>query len=317
MQVAVIGAGVIGLTCAIRLAEAGHRVQVSTATPSAQTTSAVAAALWYPYRAWPAEAVTRWAARSRAVFADLSRDVDTGVLLRSGRELLRAPAPRPWWADAVPELRRLTADERPAGFADGFTFTAPVVDMSRYLTWLHARIEALGVAVVVRRLSTVEDVVGDAVVNCTGLGAREVVGDASLVPVRGQVVRLANPGLTEWLLDEEDPAGLTYVVPRIEDVVCGGTADEGAGSGEPDPVVEARILSRARALVPELADAPVLSRAVGLRPTRPEVRLERENRGGRPVVHCYGHGGAGVTLSWGCAEDVAAQLDAHLSKDIS
>lgn len=302
MQITVVGAGVIGLTSAVGLAAAGHDVSVVAASEPAGTTSAVAAALWYPYRAGPIDAVTRWAGRSREVFEGL---VGTGgVLLRPGRELLRRPAPDPWWAAAVPDLRRLTGAEVPPGFVDGFGFTAPVVDMGRYLDWLLSRLAALGVGVAVRRVFDLAEVDGDAVVNCTGLGARELVGDPALVAVRGQVVRLANPGMTDWVLDEEDPAGLTYVVPRIDDVVCGGTADEDAGSGEVDAAVEAAILARARVLCPELATAPVLSRAVGFRPTRAEVRLERVGR----VVHCYGHGGAGVTLSWGCAEDVVVLL---------
>jgi len=306
MRVTVVGAGVVGLTCAVRLAESSHAVSVVTAAEPAGTTSAVAAALWYPFRAGPVEAVTRWAAHSRIVFEGL---VGTGgVLLRRGRELLRTPAPDPWWATAVPDLRRLAPAHLPAGCVDGFSFVAPVVDMGRYLVWLAARLESLDVDVAVRRISDLAEVDGDAIVNCSGLGARELVGDRSLVPVRGQVVRLANPGLTDWVLDEEDPDGLTYVVPRMDDVVCGGTADEGAEAGGVDALVEAAILARARVLCPELADAPVLSRAVAFRPTRPEVRLEREDVAGRPVVHCYGHGGAGVTLSWGCAEDVIALL---------
>jgi D-amino-acid oxidase len=76
------------------------------------------------------------------------------------------------------------------------------------------------------------------------------------------VVRLADPGLTGWLLDEDHPAGLTYVVPRGDDVVVGGTAVEGATDTEPDPAVEAAILERACALVPALRGARVLSRAV-------------------------------------------------------
>jgi D-amino-acid oxidase len=65
------------------------------------------------------------------------------------------------------------------------------------------------------------------------------------------------------------------------------------------------ILERAVELVPELAGAAVLGHKVGLRPARPEVRLEVEQRDDTRVVHCYGHGGAGVTLSWGCADEVA------------
>ncbi|HET7458205.1 MAG TPA: hypothetical protein VFJ74_11185, partial [Gemmatimonadaceae bacterium] len=48
----------------------------------------------------------------------------------------------------------------------------------------------------------------------------------------------------------------------------------------------------------------VVGDAVGLRPARPAVRLEAEPREGGTVVHCYGHGGAGVTLAWGCADEV-------------
>jgi D-amino-acid oxidase len=79
---------------------------------------------------------------------------------------------------------------------------------------------------------------------------------------------------------------------------------------EPDPVTPCDdILARATALVPELAGAPVLHARVGLRPVRPEVRLERVDR----VVHCYGTGGAGITLSWGLAADVTLMAAASTS----
>ena len=101
------------------------------------------------------------------------------------------------------------------------------------------------------------------------------------------------------MLDGEGP---TYVVPREHDVVVGGTAQEGEWSRTPDPRTAEQVLARATRLVPQLEGARVLAHRVGLRPARPSVRLERVG----DVVHCYGHGGAGVTLSWGCADEVVS-----------
>lgn len=275
-----------------------------TADDVAATTSAVAAALWFPYRAAPADAVLRWAAVSLGVFTELAADDATGVLLREGTVVHRTPEPDLWWAPGIAGLRPAAADELPVSAPTGTRCTLPVVDMGRYLTWLTDACRTAGVQIVPGRVERLADVPGDVVVSAAGLRSGALVDDPSGVPVQGQVVRLANPGLRDWLLDEDHPAGLSYVVPRGKDVVCGGTAVEGATSTAPDPAVEEAILERARALVPALRDAAVLSRAVGLRPGRPTVRLDRTDSGGRPLICCYGHGGAGVTLSWGCAADV-------------
>jgi len=259
----------------------------------------VAAALWYPYRALPQDAVTRWAAATYDMLAILSVRRETGVGLARGRELFREPTPDPWWMAAVPRLGRVR--DLPPGYADGYEFAAPVVRLPAYLGWLVDELAAAGVDFAHREVDDLAEVDADVVVNATGLGARELVGDPEVTPLRGQVVRVADPGLTGWTLDGEHPDGQAYVIPRGTDVVCGGTA-EAAGPPEPDPAVAEAILRRCTALVPELAGAPVLGHAVGFRPVRPEVRLERVG----DVVHCYGHGGAGVTLSWGCADEVVA-----------
>ena len=302
MRVVVVGAGVIGLTCAHRLVRAGHPVEVWSRDAVQDTTSAVAAALWYPYRALPEEAVTGWAAATYDMLSILSVRPETGVSLRRGRELFRTEQPDPWWAAAVPKLGRVAPGDLPPGYADGYEFAAPVVRVPRYLPWLVDELAASGVPFRHRDLADLDPArrAADLVVNAAGLGARELVGDRELTGVRGQVVRVADPGLQRWTLDEHHPDGLVHVVPRGGDVVCGGTADDGAEDGMPDPGTAGAILDRCRAVVPELRDAPVLGHAVGVRPARPAVRLERDDG----VVHCYGHGGAGVTLSWGCADEV-------------
>jgi D-amino-acid oxidase len=279
---------------------------VRTADPVGDTTSAVAAAVWFPYRASPADAVLRWAATSLDVFRALADDPSTGVTLRPGTVVHRTAEPDLWWAPSVAGHRPARAAELPPGTVAGTRCTLPVVHMDRYLPFLQESCRAAGVTVVPGRVDRLADVPGDVVVVAAGLGSGALLGDDSGSPVQGQVVRLADPGLTGWVLDEDNPAGLTYVVPRGSDVVVGGTAVEGATGTDPDPVVEAALLERAWALVPELRGARVLSRAVGLRPGRPTVRLDRTLVDGRPVIACYGHGGAGVTLSWGCAWDVAA-----------
>src|SRR4051794_23197535 len=133
--VLVVGAGVIGLTAAIRLREAGVAADVVARDPPAATTSAVAAALWYPYRAFPRERVAGWSARGFEVMRALADEPGSGVRMRWGSERVAPGAPDPWWRDAVPTFARTE---------DGWRFAAPVADMSVHLPWLVRRLEALG-----------------------------------------------------------------------------------------------------------------------------------------------------------------------------
>ena len=227
--------------------------------------------------------------------------------LREGLEISRESVPDPWWAEAVPHpVRRCAPEELPPGYEDGHAFVAPVVEMPVYLGYLLDRFVAAGGGVEVRAVGAIEEA-GEArvVVNCAGLGARELVGDRAMAPIRGQVVRVRNPGLERFLLDEANPEGITYVIPRSRDGILGGTAEEGEWNTEPDPRTAEGILSRCAALEPRLKGAEVLEHRAGLRPGRPEIRLESEGaENGVACIHNYGHGGSGVTLSWGCADDV-------------
>jgi D-amino-acid oxidase len=299
---------VSGLSVGVRLCEAGFDVELATRARAARSTSAVAAAIWYPYKAGPAERVAAWSRASYTIFAELARDARTGVSLRSGVELLPASERDSAWRSEVAGLRAATGAELRADYDHGWVFEAPVIEMPIYLDWLERRLLDLGGRIVEREVRDLTQLEARAelVVNCVGLAARELVGDATLVPVRGQVVRVARSGALErFLLDDYNPAGVTYVVPRSRDIVLGGSAQEGREDLAVDPGESAAIAARCSALEPALAGAPVLSVGVGLRPFRPQVRVEREALGRACLIHDYGHGGAGVTLSWGCAAEVA------------
>jgi D-amino-acid oxidase len=306
VEVLVIGGGVSGLACGVRLAEAGFPTRLLARERPEKTVSAVAAALWHPFKAEPPEAIARWSRVSYEVYRSEAEDPATGVVMRPLLELFPAPTPTPLWADAVPDFRRVPP---PPGYGDAFVGTVPVVSAPRYLRRLEARLAAAGAAVeeVPGGIASLGEVArpGRVVVVCAGLGAREVAGDAALYPIQGQVVRTTNPGVEGVLLDEFGPDGLVYVIPRADDVILGGTAAEGAWGLEPDPAVTERILRHARRRLPVLEAAEVLEVRVGLRPGRPAVRLEAERRpDGAAVVYNVGHGGSGYTLAWGCAADV-------------
>ena len=310
-----IGCGVSGLTTGIALQRAGHSVRIWARALPPETTSNVAAAVWYPYKAYPAERVMAWGAVAYREFLSLAGQADTGVIRSDVFDLRRGPAPDPEWKDTVDGFRHARADEMPAGFAVGFVFTAPVIDTSIYLEYLVRTLRAEGGHIEQREVRDMAEALGESrvVVNCAGLGARELVGDKEFHPLRGQVVRVRHTGARRVLLDDDDGGEVTYIVPRISDMILGGTDDEGNESAAPDPAVTRDILRRCARLDPALAgltEADILGVAVGIRPVRSAVRLEAEPAGaGRWLVHNYGHGGAGVTLSWGCAAEVARLVD--------
>ncbi|NYE41590.1 glycine/D-amino acid oxidase-like deaminating enzyme [Streptomyces fulvorobeus] len=186
----------------------------------------------------------------------------------------------------------------------------PLIDMPAYLDYLLHRLRAGGGTVEQRRLASLADVgPTPVIVNCAGLGARDLAVDSELRPIRGQHVVVANPGLTEFFSEDTGTSpDLLCFYPHGETVVLGGTAIEDEGDLAPDETAAARILARCAEVEPRLSHARVLEHRIGARPTRSTVRVEAERQEGVLVVHNYGHGGAGVTLSWGCAREVSELL---------
>lgn len=302
-RVAVVGGGVIGLTTALRLVEAGHTVSCVRDVQVGDTVSAVAGGLWFPYHVEPRDRVAAWGLVTFERFTALADDETAGVALCEGLLVERGSADR-WWTGGLPSWRPARTDELPVGATGGVVTTLPLVTMSVFLPWLERRCATAGVTLVQGRVQALAAVDADVVVVAAGLGSGALMGDDAPVPSRGQVAILTNPGLTRWLVDAEHPEGMVYALPHPGRVVCGGTDVVASWDTEPDAAVHDAIVARVRSAVPELATAEVLGSRVGLRPVAPAVRLARCAVAGREVVTNYGHGGAGVTLSWGCAEEV-------------
>jgi D-amino-acid oxidase len=338
LDVMIIGAGVSGLTTAICLAEAGLRVGVRAAEPPEATTSAAAGALWGPYLVGIDERIPRWTQVTLARFLDMTDDRATGVRLTAGTEAsstaptqaltqaqTQPPTQPPSSAHALPDWIS-TADGQPPqpattlppGYVTGWKFTAPVIAMPVYLGYLRARLERAGADVrggcrfgsLAEAAAAAKQAGAPVIVNCAGIGARDLVPDPEVTPVRGQVVVMTNPGISEFFVGTgADPDDLTYLFPHQDTIALGGTQQPGDWRTDPDQATADLIISRCTVIEPQLAAAELIAHRVGLRPTRPSVRLESEDLGsGQRLWHNYGHGGAGVTLSWGCALDVAQAI---------
>jgi len=302
----VVGAGVAGLTTAISLAEAGLSTRIVTAGLGPGTTSIAAGAIWGPVRCGPASRTYEWSAAGLKALSALIDEPSAGVTPVSGCEVAAEPASPPDWLDLLPGMRLLDAFELPAGMASGWRYTAPVVTMPVYLEYLRTRYETAGGTITVAPVTSLTEFDAPVVVNCTGMGARELVPDPSVYPVRGQVVVVENPGIDEFYIDHTlHGSDYVYIFPHHDVVLLGGTAEEGAWDLAPRPDIAERIVADCSRVHPRLRDARVVAERVGLRPCRDEVRLEPEALpGGRTLWHNYGHGGGGVTLSWGCAAEI-------------
>ena len=304
-SVAIVGAGVSGLTCGVLLAELGDRVSIFASEVGQHTTSAAAAAIWYPYDAGPSDQTIAWALETYRVLHDLARDPTSGVSIIELRTFSRSgDIEIPAWA--VPLGARRLRSEIPAAFVSGSALDVPLMDTTVYIDYLAQRFGKAGGEIRPNRhFAKLEDMDSgfDLVVNCTGIGARTLVQDSDLEPHRGQVAIVPKIDLPYAVVCDDSP--LTYAIPRANDCVLGGTNDL-SDDRTIDPSATARIVAECSRVL-ERNKPDVIAERVGLRPFRRSgIRVERAQlRDGRAVIHDYGHGGSGFTVSWACAEAVA------------
>jgi D-amino-acid oxidase len=323
-RVAIIGAGVSGLTCGVLFAERGLRTAIFAKEIGQQTTSGAAGAIWFPYDAEPAEKVIPWALATYETLIDLSRDSRTGVSMIEVHQFSRTGdiqisewaiplGARPLPSSVVAASHAVMSSEAETSlaanaslFTSGYSIRVPLTDTTIYLDYLANRfLSADGSITANAHFQKLEDVDEqfDLVINCAGMGARELVQDCDLEPHRGQVAIV--PKMEELSCAVVcDDAPLMYVIPRTNDCLFGGTNDVSSDLTA-DPATTDQIVAECSRVL-KIDRPKVLAERVGLRPFRKSgVRLERDRLDdGRIVIHDYGHGGSGFTLSWGCAREV-------------
>jgi D-amino-acid oxidase len=316
MRIAIVGAGVNGLTCAVSLLEAGAEVRVVTAAAPLGTVSAVAGAMVGPAFGSGDERTLAWERRGDRTFRALARDPATGVRVLRGR-LLSAPELGPGLPSSVAEVPGYAGELEPAQlperFFSGFAAELPFADMPRYLAWLVGRVGELGGTIEQRIVVDLESVDAEAelVVNCAGLGAAALADDHTMQPIWGQHVVVDAPDVREFTYEGGGAGDVVAAFPQARGVLIGGVRRPGRNGLAPDLGIARESIERAAAAFPSLARAPILGIEVGLRPGRASVRLERERRGEVTVIHDYGHDSRGVFWSWGCAADVVALCGLH------
>ncbi|MFJ2992226.1 FAD-dependent oxidoreductase [Pandoraea sp. NPDC087047] len=316
-HVIVLGAGVSGLTTAIAMSLAECRVAIYAAEGPAQTTSALAAAIWHPFYQAPDFVYLARARQTYATMHRLSSDTSSGVVMKALTEYFRHDAGMPWWAECASGLKRLPQAEVPSRFACAYRMDVPVADAATYLGYLMNMFLELGGQYEQRRVEDPMTLLehADFVVNCCGYGSRQF-GDDDLSLSRAVVLRATrDDAVRGCFIDDSDPAMPTYVVERDDDIVLGGTADPDLTSTVIGERQIEDIIRRCTHLCAGVAALRVIDTRIGFRPMRRAPRVARDDSHSR-LLHNYGHGGGGFTLSWGCANDVV-RLMGKTSTDAS
>ena len=343
MKILIIGGGIVGLSTAHAISKKyGQNIDIRIIADKYgdQTTTYGCGGLWEPYQiaGTPDTKVNNWGKIAFEHFEELyysnNREIAGVRLLRAYQlyedsDIIDIPS----WKDIVYEFEVIDYEKLskihnpviPKRFTKAITFKTFTVDQSYYLPWLTEKLISMGVQFERRKIKNIDEVSHDGydiIVNCAGLGAFELVSDKEMYPIRGQVLRLDAPFIENIYFFNK-----SYLIPNVNSVVVGGTAQKGDWSTIPRQEDTDRILKDAIAFYPQIESATIQNVWAGLRPGRTPLRLEIESsssatcsssdsssRGNRRsrVIHNYGHGGSGVTIAWGCAEEVVELIEQSL-----
>ena len=307
-KIAVIGRGVIGLTTAELLLDSGYNVDIISKDDLPNTSSMGAGAYWWPHKAYPPEQVAKWSAFSYNRYRDIAKIPDSGIKMHTHFRYCVKDDETRYALELTDKWSMIDQDDVDVKITEAFQCIVPLIDVPVYMPWLRSNIQKKGAEFKVIELASISDVPADydVIINCSGLGAKTLVNDPTVFPIRGQIVRLERPEhINNSYRVVHEPPGLTLILPRSGDLLLGGTTSDSDFNTDPSDDDTQEIINRCSRVLPELKNLKVLGSQAALRPGRETVRLESEVLdNGKVLIHNYGHGGSGYTIGYGCADDV-------------
>ena len=255
-QIAILGAGVMGLTTALILARKGYDVRMYAENFPPYTTSNIAAALWLPTSYYDRNAVTQDFARLDTSiirnafkrFLNYTNRPEYGVYWNNYHLLLpsvpKTNRVQPGGNDLYPELT-LSTTQTLFNFPYQKRMKALMIDPNYYLEKLFSDAQIAGVQSNLKQFSHLKQILSlpeKTIVNCTGLGAKKLFGDDTMIPVQGQLTHLLPQKEINYSYVTPTPEGYLYMFPRKGSIVLGGTSVRGAYSTQPDMALTQRMV---------------------------------------------------------------------------
>ncbi len=309
-KLSIVGAGVIGLSTGILALERGYKVTVYTPDDPRKTISAKAAASFKPHLVVYNDRTDAMVPESWEHFLHLMKQrEENGIRLHTHWEASSRKRPPAPYLRHMRNVEILTRPKVPGGYAHGWKYTTFLIDTSLYIPWLRKVFVKQGGTFVhlrksLKTLSEVSQLPSDRIINCTGFGAKVLCNDSNMQPVKGQIVVVEKLSM-RWSINADG----FYIYPRATDTILGGTYEFGKEDTTIETSATELILRGNMRIVPSITRKKILGTYTGIRPYRLEtIRVEKENIGKKRIIHNYGHGGAGITLSWGSAEKALSLL---------